>query len=184
MGHRLLIFLSLAWSLAVTAGENPKVGALAREGHWQASGWAAHGPMLGQAAPRLELSGWAGGELSLDSRTGKILVVDFWATWCGPCLMAIPHNNQLARKYADRGVLLLGACGSGRGEEKMAYYAELLQLQYPTAIASPATTAAWKVQWWPTYAVVDRNGILRALGLRPDALEGVLDALLEEQPGR
>jgi len=140
--------------------------------------------MLGQVAPPLELSGWVGGELSPEARKGKIVVVDFWATWCGPCLMAIPHNNALSRRYADRGVLVLGACGSGRGEEKMAYFAELLQLRYPTAIASPATTASWKVQWWPTYAVVDRNGVLRALGLRPDAVEKVVDALLEEQPGR
>ena len=168
----------------LAAAENPRVAALAREGHWLASGWAAHAPMLGKPAPPLDLSGWLNGEVKPGAMKGKIVVVDFWATWCGPCRASIPHNNELARKYADRGVLVIGACGSGRGEERMEDMARATGLAYPTAHASATTTAAWKVQWWPTYAVIDRNGLVRALGLRPDYVEKVVDALLEEQPAR
>jgi len=49
-------------------------------------------------------------------------------------------------------------------------------------VVASASTAAWNVQWWPTYAVIDRHGTLRALGLRPDYVEKVLEALLVEQP--
>lgn len=66
----------------------------------------------------------------------------------------------------------------------MAEVARATGLAYPTARASAATTAAWKVQWWPTYAVIDRNGQVRALGIRPDYVEKVVDALLAEQPGK
>ena len=53
-------------------------------------------------------------------------------------------------------------------------------LAYPTARVASASTAAWNVQWWPTYAVIDRNGTLRAIGLKPGYVEKVLDALLVE----
>lgn len=168
----------------LVAGQNPKVAALAVEGHWLESGWSAHAPMLGKPAPPLDLSGWLNGEVKPEAMKGRIVVVDFWATWCGPCRASIPHNNELARKFADRGVLVIGACGSGRGEERMEDTARATGLAYPTARASAATTAAWKVQWWPTYAVLDRNGLVRALGIRPDYVEKVVEALLEEQPAK
>ncbi|HEX9081798.1 MAG TPA: TlpA disulfide reductase family protein [Holophagaceae bacterium] len=169
--------------LPLVGGENPKVALLAKEGHWEASGWAAHLPMLGQPAPKLDLSGWFKEAVAPEDMKGKILLVDFWATWCGPCWRSIPHNNDLAKKYADRGVMVIGACGGGN-EDRMRDVALLQGIAYPTARTTKATTEAWKVQWWPTYAVVDRNGVLRAIGLRPDYVEPFLDALLEEQPAK
>ena len=179
-----VLCLGLLMPAFAGAAENPKVAALAAEGHWLESGWSAHAPMLGKPAPPLDLSGWLKGEVKPEAMKGRIVVVDFWATWCGPCRASIPHNNELARKFADRGVLVLGACGSGRGEERMEDTARATGLAYPTARASAATTAAWKVQWWPTYAVLDRKGLVRALGIRPDYVEKVVEALLEEQPAK
>ncbi len=186
MNLRLLpLSFALAGALLSPAhAENPKVALLAKEGHWVEKGWPAHGPMLGQMAPRLELFGWINGEVQPQAMKGQIVVVDFWATWCGPCKRAIPHNNEILKKYAGKGVLVIGACGSGRGEEKMAETARQLKAEYPNARASKACTEAWKVQWWPTYAVIDRAGKLRALGIQPEYVEKVLDALLEEQRTR
>jgi hypothetical protein len=55
-------------------------------------------------------------------------------------------------------------------------------IQYPTGRVSPDSTKAWGVRWWPTYAVVDRKGNLRAIGIQPNYVEKVVDALIEEQP--
>jgi thiol-disulfide isomerase/thioredoxin len=157
-----------------------KVAALAKEGHWVPESWASHEALLGKPAPGLALSGWLNGEVKPADMKGKIVVVDFWATWCPPCRAAVPHNNELQAKYGAKGVIVLGVCGSGRGEEKMEAVAKDLKLAYPTAHPTRATTEAWHVEYWPTYGIVDRKGILRALGVTPDAVEGIVEALLAE----
>ena len=163
-------------------GSGKSVEALAKEGYWgRENQWAEHKELLGKPAPELNLSDWMNGEVKPDAMKGKIVVVDYWATWCGPCIKAIPHNNEMAKKYADKGVLILGVCGGG-GEEKMGDVVKQHKVEYPVAKVSPASTKAWKVKWWPTYAVIDREGNIRAIGIQPNTVDKVVDALLEEQP--
>ena len=158
------------------------VEALAKEGYWgQEETWKDHSKLLGKPAPKLEMSDWINSEVKVADMKGKILVIDYWATWCGPCIASIPHNNEVAKHYADKGVLVIGACGGG-GEEKMPETAKKHGIEYPTAKVSANSTKAWGVRWWPTYAVVDRKGTVRAIGIKPDYVEKVVDALLKEQP--
>lgn len=153
---------------------------LAKEGYWgRAEQWPEHEALLGQPAPPLNLTEWHNGELIAESLKGKIVVVDFWATWCGPCIASIPKNNKLAEEFRELGVLLIGACGS-RGQEKMRETAEKHGMTYPTARVDDATLAAWKVGWFPTYAVIDQRGILRATGLNPAYVRPLVMKLLEE----
>jgi len=174
-------------AIVIGADDKPVSGkadaaAIAKEGYWgEAEQWAKHGAMLGQPMPKLDLSDFVGKAVSADDMKGKIVVVDFWATWCGPCLASIPHNNEVSKKYADKGVILVGACGGG-GEEKMPDVAKTKGIEYPTAKVSKESTQAWNVMWWPSYAVVDRKGNVRAFGIKPAFVEKVVDALLEEQP--
>ncbi|MEW4570934.1 TlpA disulfide reductase family protein [Tautonia sp. JC769] len=143
---------------------------------------AAHDEMTGQPRPEFSIGDWINADLSAGDLEGKILIVDLWATWCGPCLAAIPKNNDLAERYADQGVLVLGVCTS-RGQEKLEQVVEQRDIQYPVARDPDQQTAeAWNVAFYPTYAVVDRKGIVRAIGLMPSRIEDVVKALLEEQP--
>ena len=163
------------------ADDKGKVEALQKEGYWgDASSMEKHSLVLGKPMPKLELSNWINKEIKPEDMKGKIIVVDYWATWCGPCIRSIPHNNEVYQKYSGKGVEVIGACGGG-GEEKMQDTATQNKIGYPTAKVSEESTKAWQVQWWPTYAVVDRNGIVRALGIQPQSVEKVIDALIEEQ---
>jgi len=171
-------FLSLSLSLAAAGS---RVDALNLEGQWEPGQSGAFQAMLNKPAPELKLSRWALGEVTPAQMKGRIILADFWATWCAPCRQAFPHNSAIQEKYRSKGVLVVGACTGGR-EEGMEAVARASGGKYPTAVAAPDTAAAWNLGFFPTYAVIDRKGMLRAIGIKPDYVEKILDALLAEQP--
>jgi thiol-disulfide isomerase/thioredoxin/tetratricopeptide (TPR) repeat protein len=69
---------------------------------------AIGGLKAGDPAPPLKNGKWVQGEPVTSFEPGKVYVVEFWATWCGPCVDAIPHLNDLQKKYADKGVVVIG----------------------------------------------------------------------------
>ena len=73
---------------------------------------------IGEPAPEVSLGKWIKGEpVSLaDGKGSSVFLIEFWATWCPPCIELIPHNTELQRKYRDEGFVLLAISGPGRGE--------------------------------------------------------------------
>jgi thiol-disulfide isomerase/thioredoxin len=142
---------------------------------------ADHAAMEGKPLRPLNVSGWINGTIKADDMKGKVVVIDFYATWCGPCMRAIPHNNELVAKYKDKGLVLFGVCTDKSGQEKMADVVKAHNMEYPTA-ADPKLISekTWNVHYYPTYAVIDRKGIVRVVGLQPDHLDAVVQKLLAE----
>jgi thiol-disulfide isomerase/thioredoxin len=142
---------------------------------------ADHAALEGKPMPALDTAGWINGEIKPADLKGKVVVVDFYATWCGPCKAAIPHNNEMLKKYQDKGLVIVGICTSSRGQEKMSDLVKSADIQYPTA-RDPLLKSekAWQVHYYPTYAVVDRKGIVRSIGLQPQNVEKVVTKLLAE----
>jgi thiol-disulfide isomerase/thioredoxin len=142
---------------------------------------ASHAALEGMPMPPLAVSGWLNGVVTAPEIKGKVVLLDFYATWCGPCRAAIPHNNELLKKYRDQGLVIIGICTSNLGQENMAALVKSAGIEYPTA-QDPTLKSekAWQVHYYPTYAVVDRKGIVRSIGLQPHNVEKVVAKLLAE----
>ncbi len=141
----------------------------------------------GKPAQELSIDQWRGDSTTLAALKGKIVVLDFWATWCGPCMAAIPKNVELVNKYKDKGVTLIGVHDAKAGWEDVDQVISDKGINYPVALDkaegdSGATTQAYALKFWPTYFVIDRNGILRGAAIKPDKVQEVVERLLTESP--
>src|SRR5436190_7204589 len=163
--------------LSVLASEFPDSWTWDKE----ADARARHAAIEGKPMPAVNVSGWVNGEVKPEEMKGKVVIVDFYATWCGPCMAAIPHNNELLKKYQDKGLVIVGVCTSSHGQESFAANAKEHKIEYPAA-SDPSLNSekAWAVHYYPTYAVIDRKGIVRAIGLQPEHVEAVVTKLLAE----
>ena len=142
---------------------------------------ASHAALEGKPMPALSVTGWINGEVKPADMKGKVVVVDLYATWCGPCMRAIPHNNEMLKKYGAKGLVIIGVCTSSHGQDVFDSNAKAHSIEYPAAHdVDLKTEAAWAVHYYPTYAVIDRKGIVRAIGLQPDHVEAVVTKLLAE----
>ncbi len=174
----LAFYLVLAGALTVSAGEFPD----SQTWDTKPDARARHAALEGKPMPALDLSEWINGEVKPADMKGKVVVLDFYATWCGPCMAAIPHNNEMLKKYRDQGLVIVGICTSKRGQEKMAANAREKGVQYPIARDAKLNSAkAWEVHYYPTYALVDRKGIVRVVGLQPKHVETAVQKLLAER---
>ena len=142
---------------------------------------AAHAALEGKPMPALSVTNWLNGEVKTADLKGKVVVVDFYATWCGPCMSAIPHNNEMFKKYQSKGLAVIGICTNKRGQEIFEANAKQHKMEYPVARDPDLKSEkAWAVRYYPTYAVIDRKGIVRAVGLQPQHVETVVQKLLAE----
>jgi thiol-disulfide isomerase/thioredoxin len=124
--------------------------------------------------------------------SGKLILLDFWGTWCGPCLKALPHVRDLARRYGAYGLEVVGiACEDGAGPEALREVAEVARsknLNYRVLLAenfrtSPVVTK-FQIRQYPTLILLDDAGniLARAEGAQFQQIEGLLQQRLGRRP--
>ncbi len=140
--------------------------------------------MEGTAAPELSVDAWIGDEVELDwdELRGRVVIVDFWATWCGPCRRAIPKNVEMVEQYRDEGLVFLGLHAADNGWAAAEDMVRDTKINYPVARdAERRSQRAWNVRFWPTYFAIDKHGRVRAAGLLPSRVDDVVKVLLAEE---
>ena len=120
---------------------------------------AAPAPAAKMVAPRLQLQSIEGKTVRLSDYKGKVVVLNFWATWCPPCREEIPDLVSLQKQYAARGVVVLGVSMDEGGPAKVARFAKKYGINYPVVMGDEKTSENFGgIQVLPTTFIIDREG--------------------------
>jgi cytochrome c biogenesis protein CcmG, thiol:disulfide interchange protein DsbE len=127
--------------------------------------------LVGQPAPDILIQPTGGTPIRLSELKGKVVIIDFWATWCPPCRIGLPIVSEVASKYKDQGVVFY-AIGDGSIEQEKVY----LEQRKIAAIPSSSNAdgfAAFMVNAIPETVVIDKAGVVKSVhvGLSPNEKE-------------
>jgi thiol-disulfide isomerase/thioredoxin len=111
--------------------------------------------------PLFEIKLNTGKSLRSEDLKGKVAVIDFWGTWCKPCLVEIPEYNALFRDYGSKGLVFVAVAVESGTDKELAAAAKRLNIEYPVAPATADQLDAFgQVLVFPTTWVFDREGRL------------------------
>ncbi len=112
-------------------------------------------------APDFTLQTLDGKEITLSKLKGKVILLDFWATWCGPCRESIPHLIQLYKTNQKDGLEVIGM-NTDRGDiDTVRHFVKSMDIPYPIAITSQDVERSYGVTGLPTTILIDKDGKIR-----------------------
>lgn len=129
----------------------------------------AKGQLIGNLAPDFELAALDGKNLKLSDLRGKAVLLNFWATYCGPCKVEMPWFVELQKEYGPQGLQILGVAMDEASPEDIAKFAGELGVNYPILIGKESVGQSYGgVGVLPTTFFLDRDGklIAREFGLQ------------------
>jgi thiol-disulfide isomerase/thioredoxin len=121
---------------------------------------------------------------SIGSLRGRVVLLDFWATWCAPCRIVVPKLAALQGRYGAQGLSVLGV--STEDAQEVANFAQRTSMRYPVGVDKHAeTTRSYGVLSLPTLVVIDRRGVVRDVAIGYDSgeearLDSMVRTLLAE----
>ncbi len=124
-----------------------------------ASGPPPPGP--GMAAPEAQGTSSRGDPLSLRQHQGQVVLVDFWGTWCPPCVASMPTLNGLHQHYQDKGFVVLGVNQDPGDAAGVNAFLEAKHITFASIMDSGDIARSWGVYTFPTSFLVGRDGVIR-----------------------
>jgi thiol-disulfide isomerase/thioredoxin len=112
-----------------------------------------------KAAANFSLSDASGSALSLANYRGRVVLLNFWATWCGPCKVEIPWFIEFSKKYEGNGLTVVGVSMDDDGWKSVKPYITEKKMNYPVVIGNALLAKAYEdVDSLPTTFIIDRSG--------------------------
>jgi thiol-disulfide isomerase/thioredoxin len=146
--------------------------------------------MVGDQAPKLQTGKWIQGQSVSGFDSNHVYIVEFWATWCGPCVQSIPHLNQLWQKFEDKGVVVIGQ-DVWDSDAAVAPFVKKMgtNMTYRVALDDKSSDAdgIMSSTWWkravnhhgiPTAFIINRDGVIAWIGHPMGLKEQVLDDIV------
>jgi len=124
--------------------------------------------LKGKPMPKLDMAKSGGGTLSTASLKGKVVVLDFWATWCAPCVGASPVMQKLYEKYSKQGLVIVGS-NITDSPAKVAEYAKKHNYTFPFTSGNAPAAAKLGIQAIPVFLFIDRKGVVQRVDTGVDA---------------
>jgi len=136
---------------------------------------------VGKKAPEVISKDLDGKEVKLSQYRGKVVVLDIWATWCGPCVAMIPHEKELVKKLEGKPFTLISISADAKKETLTKF---LEKTPMPWTHWHNGSTGGiledWEVQFFPTIYVLDHKGVIRYKNVRGKAMDEAVEKLLKD----
>ena len=142
-------------------------------GFWMISAWRT--PNLPEEAPLWDLPSITGEQISLDDYQGQEVILNFWATWCGPCRAEIPEFRNFVNAHADIPVLGIAMDGSS---SELSAFSKKYQMNYPVLMGDSAIQKEYKVDVLPMTVLIGADGKVKEVhvgAMSKSDLEGMID---------
>ena len=138
------------------------------------------GTQKSMIAPDFTLKDTADNEHSLYDYRGKIVLVNFWATWCPPCAVEIPHLVELYNKYKEKGLIILGL-SLDTDPEKIKYFVKKNEMEYPVLLGARKLIKTYAIKGVPTAYMIDKDGSIvnKFVGYAPGAEKDIEKLILK-----
>jgi len=138
---------------------------------------------VGMKAPEFSLPNMQDSSIALSSLTGKVILVDFWASWCGPCRAIIPMIKRLHNRYQQKGFEVIGV-SLDNNKEQWLRAIKGMGMQYLQVIDADAWASKVAAQYFineiPTSFLIDKEGNIVAINAEGAKLEKKIKALLKK----
>ncbi len=120
---------------------------------------APYGVATGKRSPEISGKDVTGKTIKLSDYKGKVVLLDFWGTWCGWCIKMIPKEYEMMKTYKGRPFTILGICKDEPAN--LEKFLAQLPLPWPNLLATDSLIQAWKIDGFPAYILIDDEGVIQ-----------------------